>query len=263
MRICTLASGSSGNCTYVESESAKILIDAGISAKRVRAALAKLDVTLNQIDALLITHEHSDHVNEAGIVSIASGCPIYSTERTYAAFWNLLSGHEKICHFQIGHDFVIKDLQIHPFRVFHDAVDPCGFIIRGRGLFAEHAKQVAIATDLGTFTPQLTMLLQKCEVLVLESNHDLEMLIKGDYPWHLKQRIRSEVGHLSNRACAEAIASLASFGYLKRVILVHLSESNNHPEKAVATIEECLKDSPSKIELIVAPREEISKIIKL
>jgi len=263
MRICTLASGSSGNCTYVESESAKILIDAGISAKKVRAALAKLDVSINQIDALLITHEHSDHVNEAGIVSIAIGCPIYATERTYGGFWNSLSGHEKITHFQVGHDFVIKDLYVHPFRVFHDALDPCGFLIKEAALIDDHSKYIGIATDLGTFTPQLTALLKKCEVLVLESNHDLEMLIKGNYPWHLKQRIRSEVGHLSNRACGEAIATLAQYGYLKKVFLVHLSESNNHPDKAVWTINACLGELENQVELIVAPRDELSKVIRL
>jgi phosphoribosyl 1,2-cyclic phosphodiesterase len=261
MRICTLASGSSGNCTYVESTSTKVLIDAGISAKRVRQSLAQLGVSLSQIDAILISHEHTDHVNQASMIAIGAECPIYTTERTFAGFWNLLSGHEKIRHFQIGHNFCIKDVCIHPFRVFHDAQDPCGFLLQEKSLFSHLDKRVAVATDLGTFTPQLASLLKECDALILESNHDLEKLIQGDYPWHLKQRIRSEVGHLSNQAAGEAIASLAQHGRLKKVFLAHLSERNNDPGCALATVKACLKGQQGQLEILVAPRDEMSKVI--
>jgi phosphoribosyl 1,2-cyclic phosphodiesterase len=262
MRVCALASGSSGNCALVESESAKILIDAGLSTRQVRERLDRLGMKSNQIDALLITHEHIDHTREAGLLAISLDCPIYATERTLPGFREYLSGHETIRSFSLGREFYIKDLQIHPFRVFHDAREPCGFLIREAALFAEHAKSLGIATDLGTVTDQLTETLKDCDVLVLESNHDLDMLIQGDYPWHLKQRIRSEVGHLSNDAAGQAIATLARRGRLTKVLLAHLSENNNRPHKALATVQGYLNGLTKKIELYVAPRDRLSRVIE-
>jgi phosphoribosyl 1,2-cyclic phosphodiesterase len=261
MRVCTLASGSSGNATYIESAGAKILIDAGISARRIRESLGELGVFAPSLDALLITHEHHDHVSEAGIVSIALDCPIYTTERTLSGFWQTLSGHEKIRHFRPEERFLIQDLCILPFRVFHDALDPCGFIIEERALFREHARRVGIATDLGTATSPIIAHLRECDLLILEANHDLEMLLNGGYPWHLKQRIRSEVGHLSNGSAGDVIAACAAHGRLRKAILAHLSESNNHPQKALQTVRERLNGFADQIELHVAPRDGMGKLI--
>lgn len=262
MRVCVLASGSSGNCTYVESHSTKLLIDAGLSARQVRERLCKLGIQPDQIDAILITHDHQDHTSEAGIVSLALGSPIYCTERTLAGFWNLLSGHEQIRHFRVGQEFWVKDLKIHPFRVFHDALDPCGFLIEEASLFTQYAKRLGIATDLGTIPLLLRENLKDCDLLILESNHDLEMLLQGDYPWHLKQRIRSEVGHLSNQAAGEAIAAIAQHGRLKRVFLAHLSEKNNHPQKALETVKSCLNGLSPQLEIYVSHRDRPSPLIE-
>ena len=262
MRVCLLASGSSGNCTYVQSNSAEILIDAGLSARQVRERLSNLGLRPDKIDALLITHEHQDHTSEAGIVSLALGCPIYTTERTLAGFSNSLSGHEQIRHFRIGQEFFIKDLRICPFRVFHDALDPCGFLVEEKSLFPQYAKRLAIATDLGTVTDQLKEILKECDLLIFESNHDLEMLLQGDYPWHLKQRIRSEVGHLSNDAAGKAIATIAQHGRLRKVFLAHLSEKNNQPRKALETVKAHLTGLSNQLEVYVAARDRPSRIIE-
>lgn len=260
MKICLLASGSSGNCIFIASEDTKILIDAGIEVSRIAAGLKSLGVKAEDIDALLITHEHNDHAREAGAFAMAFGCPIYANERTFAAMRFRLSGHEKIQLFKNNESFWLKELLIHPFPVFHDAADPCGFIIQENSLFSE--KKVGIAIDLGVVTPEVLEKLKQCELVILESNHDLEMLLNGPYDWQLKQRIRSEVGHLSNEAAAKALAQLAQYGRLRKAVLAHLSQNNNCPELALKTAKKYLHNSDN-LKILLAYRDRISPMVEI
>jgi len=173
-----------------------------------------------------------------------------------------LSGHEEIHLFKNNESFWLKGLLIHPFPVFHDAADPCGFIIQEKSLFLELTKKVGIAIDLGVVTPEVMKRLKECELVILESNHDLEMLLNGPYDWQLKQRIRSEVGHLSNEAAGKALAELAQYGRLRKAILAHLSQNNNRPELALTTAKKYLNNI-GNLEVLLAYRDRISPVVEL
>lgn len=262
MRICLLASGSSGNCAFVAAGRTRVLIDAGISARRVRRELEALGERPVTIDALLLTHEHRDHSCEAGRIAAEFGCPVYVSRRTLPFVRPALTGHERLVLFRVGEDLYIGDLRVKPFRVFHDAADPCGFLLEGPSEFGTPRVQVGFATDLGTVPPSLKRLFRECEGLVIEANHDLEMLIRGPYSWDLKQRIRSPVGHLSNRAAAELIRELAERGRLKVAVLAHLSEENNRPEQALEAVQAQL-DGLFRCDVVVAPRHCRSEVVAL
>jgi len=257
MKICLLASGSSGNCTLVASTDTATLIDAGISASQTVERLKMINVEPKSIDALLITHEHIDHCREAGSLSRELGCPIYVNERTLSAIRGYLNGREEIRLFKTGEAFSIKAFFIQPFRIFHDAIDPCGFTITDG-----HVK-LGVATDLGAVTDSVKQHLKECDMVILEANHDLSMLLNGSYPWDLKQRIRSEVGHLSNDACGKALAEIAKAGRLKKVFLAHLSANNNTPELALSTVQSYLNSCQNAVELLLAPRDAMSPVIEL
>lgn len=258
MQICPLASGSSGNCTFVGSNNTKILIDAGISARRIARSLNKIGVNLRGVDALLITHEHLDHCREASKISKSYQIPIYLNQETFNACRLYLNGSEEINHFETSRGFHLKDLFIYPFPVFHDAISPSGFRIKD-----DHTS-LGIAVDLGVVTGVVKENLRGCDAIILESNHDLEMLIDGDYPWHLKQRIRSQVGHLSNRETGKTIRELLKEGGLKKVYLAHLSQNNNRPEIAISTVKSCLKDFPRhNLEILLTWHHQMSKYIRV
>ena len=261
MRICLLASGSSGNCAFVAAGGTRVLIDAGISARRVRRELEALGE--RSVDALLLTHEHGDHASEAGRIAVEFGCPVYVSHRTLPWVRPALTGHERVEVFRVGEDFCIGDLRVKAFRVFHDAADPCGFLLEGPSERRPGERvRVGFATDLGTVPASLRGLLRECEGLVIEANHDLEMLINGPYAWDLKQRIRSPVGHLSNRAAAELIRELVQRGRLQVAVLAHLSEENNRPERALETVKAQL-DGLFRCRVVVAPRDRRSEVIAL
>lgn len=257
MKICLLASGSSGNCIFVASTDTAILIDAGISVTQIIERLNAIGVNAESIDALLITHEHIDHCREAGNLSCELDCPIYTNERTLSAIRGYLSGDEEIRLFKTNEGFSIKAFFIQPFRVFHDAVDPCGFTI------SDGRAKLGVATDLGVVTDPVKQHLKECDVVILEANHDLDMLINGSYPWDLKQRIRSEVGHLSNGACGKALAEIAKAGRLKKAFLAHLSANNNTPELALSTVQSYLNSCQNAVELLLTYRDQISSVIEL
>lgn len=254
MRICVLGSGSGGNSTFIEHGGAAVLIDAGLSSLRIRRELERLGVEPRLIKAILITHEHSDHCNEAGSLARRFGCQLYGTSPTLAALRWSLSGMEELRPFEIGEELEIGDFRIASFPIFHDAVEPCGYVIRS----GEHS--VGLATDLGVMTRAVLESLASCEVVILEANHDLEMLKTGPYPWELKQRIRSEVGHLSNEACGEALAELASRGRLQAAFLAHLSRTNNRPELALQTVQSYLD---GRIELFPTQQDRRSRLVEL
>ena len=236
LEFCTIASGSSGNCTYIGSEHTKILIDAGVSGKRMEEGLAELKLTGADIDALFITHEHQDHIKGAGIFSRRFDVPIFATEETWAAMEGTLGkiapSNRRIVY--ADEICAVNDICVKPFAIPHDAAEPVGY-----SLLAGERK-ITLATDIGHVTDTLRENLEGSDLLLLESNHDIEMVKKGNYPWHLKQRILGEKGHLSNVAAGELLAEVAT-GKLKYVFLGHLSEDNNNPHLAYETVESILR----------------------
>jgi phosphoribosyl 1,2-cyclic phosphodiesterase len=239
--VSLLASGSRGNCAVVASSTTRILVDAGLSCRETFTRVRALGERPEQISAILITHEHSDHV--AGLQRLATKLkvPVFMTAPTHHA-WNRSMRDEegktpelrKVEHFAAGRSFQVGDIAVTPFTIPHDAADPVGFTFRTEGV------KIGFATDLGYMPVSVRDHLCGCDVLVMESNHDLEMLRSGPYPWAVKQRVMSRVGHLSNDALAEFFASDYD-GTASYVVLAHLSEQNNHPEIARAAAEQALQ----------------------
>lgn len=227
MRICQLASGSKGNSIYIESEKTRILIDAGLSALQISNRLATIGVEADSLDAVFVTHEHGDHSRGLGPLSRRYRLPIYLHSATHAALPKLGSVIERF--FEVGETISFQDLEIHPFPITHDAAAPVGFVVE------TVSGNVGVATDMGVATRLVQNRLQQCRALVLETNHDEELLRDGPYPWALKQRIRSNHGHLSNADGAALLEQLVWDG-LEAVFLAHLSETNNTPQLAQQTV---------------------------
>jgi phosphoribosyl 1,2-cyclic phosphodiesterase len=227
VRVCLLASGSKGNSVFVEAGASKLLIDAGLSARELLHRLAAIGAEGRELDAILISHEHSDHIRGAGAIARKLKIPLLVSHQTLQA-GSACIGKTEIIEFDPGCPFNFKDIRIDPFPITHDACDPVGFMIEcGEG-------KIGIATDLGIATGLVKEKLKGCRALVVESNHDEEMLVNGPYPWHLKQRIRSRHGHLSNSESASLLDEIIHAG-LEAVFLAHLSEVNNDPGIALDT----------------------------
>jgi phosphoribosyl 1,2-cyclic phosphodiesterase len=238
--VSVLASGSRGNSTIVESSNTKILVDAGISCRETFKRLKAAGQDPHSLSAILITHEHSDHVYGLLVLSTKLNIPVFMTGTTHEAWARALRDDcgdtptlPKLETFSSGQRFLIGDITVTPFTIPHDAADPVGFTFRAEGV------KIGIATDLGYLPPNVCDHLRGCDVLVMESNHDLEMLRGGPYPWSVKQRVMSRVGHLSNEALADFFASDYDGG-AAYVVLAHLSEHNNHPEIARKAAEKAL-----------------------
>ena len=239
--VSVIASGSRGNCALVASSSTRILVDAGLSCRETFKRLKGIEERTEEISAILITHEHSDHV--AGLQRLAKklNVPVFLTEGCHHA-WNRSMRDEegklpelpKPEHFASGRNFRIGDIEVTPFTIPHDAADPVGFTFRAEGI------KIGFATDLGYMPVSVRNHLRGCHVLVMESNHDVEMLRSGPYPWSVKQRVMSRVGHLSNDSLAEFFSNDYD-GVAEYVVLAHLSEQNNHPEVARASAEQALR----------------------
>lgn len=227
MRVCLLASGSKGNSVFVESGTTKLLIDAGLSARELLHRLAAIGTEGRELDAILISHEHSDHIRGAGALARKLKIPLLVSHQTFQA-GSASIGKTEIIEFESGCPFTFNDIRVDPFSITHDACDPVGFMIE-----CEEGK-IGIATDLGIATGLVKQKLKGCRALVVESNHDEEMLVNGPYPWHLKQRIRSRHGHLSNSESASLLDEIIHTG-LEAVFLAHLSEVNNDPGIALDT----------------------------
>ncbi len=258
MRIVSLASGSSGNCTLIVSEQTRLLIDAGISKRQILQRLQKILGLMPRIDAILVTHEHSDHISGLARAAHALQCPIYASEGTAPFVEPLLTAGEKLFTFKPEERFQIRDLCIEPFRIPHDAADPCGFLIEEESLFAGINACIAVATDLGTVTEEIRTKLLKCDLVMLEANHDVEMLLNGWYPQDLKQRILSDLGHLSNDAAGQTLHDLAHKGRLRTAVLMHLSKNNNRPKLALQTVQGHL--NTTEVTVAVAPRDRMSAV---
>jgi phosphoribosyl 1,2-cyclic phosphodiesterase len=208
----------------VEAGASRLLVDAGLSARQLLARLQAIGVDGTKLDAVFISHEHIDHTRGAGALARKLKIPVVASHATFEASRESF-GTTQTVEFESGHPFAFKDLLIDPFPITHDARDPVGFLIEGRD------GRAGIATDLGIVTGLVRDKLQGCRALVLESNHDEEMLLNGPYPWHLKQRIRSRHGHLSNTQSAELLDAVLH-PRLEGVFLAHLSEVNNDPAVA-------------------------------
>lgn len=235
MQIHIIASGSTGNAALMLFGNRKILIDAGISARRIEQGLAAVGTHPADLDAILITHEHSDHVKGIQVLTKRHRVPVY----TRPATWEAIPGGDKIpgdCRRDLGEYLDMGPVKIVPFATSHDAVDPVGFC-----LYYRNTKWV-LATDLGEVTPGISEALAYADLAILESNHDPEMLQTGPYPAFLKQRIRSRQGHLSNQQAGQILAQIPRQNVMQ-VFLAHLSQQNNHPHLAERTVSEVLHRS--------------------
>lgn len=223
MKFSVLGSGSKGNCTLVESGSTRILIDNGFSGKELISRLERIGVDAESLSGLVITHEHGDHVKGVGVVARRLGLPVYANALTYLAAEKSLGTLPVRREFATGESFAIDGIQMHPFAVSHDTADPVGFVL------GDGEVRLGYCTDTGTITRLIRHHLQECQALILEANHDLEMLRQGPYPLPLKQRVLSRQGHLANADSLRFAGELAA-DRLRCLILAHLSEINNHPE---------------------------------
>jgi phosphoribosyl 1,2-cyclic phosphodiesterase len=253
LAICMLASGSKGNATYISDGDTSILIDAGLSGVELQRRLASRDLAPEHLDAIIVTHEHSDHVQGVGVLSRRYKLPVYINPKTHQASPRLGSLHE-IKSFECGETFYISNLTIHPFSISHDAENPVGFTI------GQNGTTIAIATDLGIATAMVKEHLKHCALLILEANHDPQMLETGPYPWPLKQRIKSRTGHLSNTSSKILLKELQHEN-LQHVILAHLSEINNNPQLAFDEVAKALTRCSAK--LTVADQYTSSPLIYL
>ncbi|HEX3470552.1 MAG TPA: MBL fold metallo-hydrolase [Silvibacterium sp.] len=307
VRMTVLASGSRGNSTVVSSTRTRILVDAGVSCREIFKRMQAAGEDPRTLDAILITHEHQDHVQGLAVTARKLGIPVYFTESTHRAWIRWITPRKRMTYaewlaerrqqaenraavsesgsdigerdafeeehetpaseqekvktdpaalpaveyFTAGQGFSVGDIFVTPFTIPHDAADPVGFVFEAEGV------RIGLATDLGYMPPHAAMRLRKCDVLMLESNHDLDMLRDGPYPWSVKQRVMSRVGHMSNSAAAEFLEKSYD-GYAEYLILAHLSESNNLPELARVSAERALRDRMSLLgnRLLLATQDQ-------
>jgi len=252
--FCPLASGSKGNCIYLGTSKTKILIDAGLSAKAIAARLSEINVELSQIDAILVTHEHTDHIRGIGILGCKLGIPIFANSDTAKAIVAMFHDVPKFKIFSTGESFEFGEMQIHPFSIQHDAIDPVAFAIQIDGL------KLGFCADLGFATTLVQNQLKKCDYLYLESNHQPSMVHACARPAVYKQRVLSRQGHLSNEECAALLVNVCHEG-LKHVHLAHLSAECNAPELALRIIREALEMSGMSTEISIAFQDKISRAI--
>ncbi len=264
MRLCSIASGSSGNCIYVGSDTTHIMIDVGVSAKRIEAGLASIGVACDSLAGILITHEHSDHIQGLGVMARRYHIPIYGTVETLNAILkqNSVGRIEEGLLNYITPDvaFELGDILVEPYSISHDASNPVCYT------FKKDGKKVGMATDLGHYTDYTVDKLKDSEVLYLEANHDVNMLMVGGYPYYLKQRILGDRGHLSNDTSAKLICELLN-DKLQHIILGHLSRENNYAELAYETIryevEQNISKNATMPNIMVANRDIVSEMVMI
>ncbi len=254
VRLCVLASGSRGNAVHISDGVSTLLFDAGLSGVELERRMNSRGIDPSAIEAIVVSHEHSDHIQGVGILSRRFGARVWVSRPTHAAAEKALGKIDRLSHFDCGRPFQWGGFIIHPFSTSHDAADPAGFTVSRNGC------KIGIATDLGVVTNLVRNHLAHCNALVLEANHDPVMLEEGPYPWPLKQRIASRHGHLSNEASQHLLKSLIHPG-LQHVILAHLSEQNNSPETALKTVGEAL--GGTGLRLNVARQDACSQIFEV
>ena len=250
-----------GNCLYVESENTKLLIDAGVSLKKIEKGLETINVNPSSLDGILITHEHSDHIQSLGNLSKKFNLPVYANSETLDSMPKQTDkiSTKNIKKFKVSEKFEINDIEITPFSIPHDAANPCGFSI------SNNSEKLSIATDIGHMTNDILKQLEDSKFILLESNYDTEVLKYSKYPYLLKKRIAGPNGHLSNEVASKVINYLLQ-GKLKTAMLGHLSKESNFPELAYQTVVDELISSGtdvSKLNLSVASRDQIGKLIHI
>ena len=238
VKFCPLVSGSSGNSTYIGSGNTHILIDAGISCKQLSEHIRQLDMEPSDIDAVFITHEHIDHIKGVGVLSRKYNIPVYATYGTWQGIGKTVGefAPENVRYVMPNQMTVVGDMCIKPFSIPHDTIEPVAYSV-----FTEDRK-LTVATDIGHVTDTVKENIYDSDVLLLEANHDVDMLKKGSYPWALKKRILGERGHLSNVTAGDTLSEIMS-GRLKYVFLGHLSNENNEPHLAYETVDKILRDN--------------------
>lgn len=262
LALCPLFSGSSGNCVYLSLGGARLLVDAGVACSRIEASLRELGADLERIDAVLVTHDHVDHVRGLAVLCRRYGLPVYANEGT----WNAILAHEanfpRRCMrtFLTGEEFSVGQVSVRPFPIPHDAAEPVGFVFSCGGL------RCAVATDIGRVEDGWLSAVEGAQALVIEANHDVDMVRRGPYPQRLKRRILGANGHLCNEDCALALQQLAKKG-AKAVFLSHLSADNNLPELAYNTVCEALARAgyePGRdVRVMVSRRDRVSDLLLL
>ena len=264
MRLCSIASGSSGNCIYMGEEDGGILIDAGISRKRIVTGLERKGLSLDDIKAIFITHEHSDHISGLGPVLRKNPIPVYATADTVSAIWektNMNNISPELFHsIRPEEEIEAGEMLVRPFSISHDAVDPVCYTVEKQG------KRAAVATDMGCFDDTIIRVLGQCDSVLIEANHDINMLQVGPYPYSLKMRILGNKGHLSNTSCADLIKEILHKD-LKHLVLGHLSRENNFPQLAYRTVLDELEKTETwgtlDTRLMVASRDEPTELLKI
>ncbi len=236
MLFCPLYSGSSGNALFVEAGSVRLLIDAGLPGRRIEAALQQIGVPPDTLNAILVTHEHSDHIKGVGVLSRKYGLPVYANAPCWAAMEPLIGqvAPRNIRVFETGQDFYLKEINVLPFPTPHDSAQPVGYALFHQG------RKLCVMTDIGHMQPALLDAAEGSDLLLLEANHDIDMLKNGPYPYALKQRILSPRGHLSNLDAGKTLCRLYTKG-VRNVILGHLSAQNNEERIAMATVWQALR----------------------
>lgn len=255
MIFSVLGSGSRGNCVYIEAGRTAILIDGGFSGKEISSRLQSIGKDASQLDAICVTHEHNDHICGVGILSRRCNLPVYANPGTFAGGEKHLGKLTKRCEFDTGDQFFIQDLSIRSFRISHDTADPVGYVI------SSERWSLGYCTDTGQTTHLMQQRLTGCTALILEFNHNPQMLKEGPYPLALQQRVRSNQGHLANEEAAEFLKSIGHSG-LKLAVLAHLSEANNTPQLA---LDAALKSFDSRLEtrLFLASQETPTQLFSL
>ena len=234
MKICSLASGSKGNCLYLETGETRVLIDVGLSLRETLLRMEAVGIDACGVHAVLVTHEHIDHIRSAGSFARKFNVPVFASHLVRAKADKYFK-KTVVNEFEAGTALDFRDVRIDPVPITHDSCDPVGFVVESR------EGRAASVTDLGIVTRLITEKLRGCRFLNLESNHDVDMLMNGPYPWELKQRIKSRHGHISNEESLELLHELAHEG-LEALVMAHLSEVNNHPDHVVKTTESFLRN---------------------
>jgi phosphoribosyl 1,2-cyclic phosphodiesterase len=258
LKYCSIGSGSSGNCHYIGYKDTNILVDAGLSGKRITTGLEDINIDIENLKGIFITHEHSDHIKGAGIISRKYDIPIFANVKTWCAMKDKLGDikDSNMKVFENDRSYSLGDLIIRPFSISHDASDAVGY-----NFYAENEK-MSIATDIGMITDNIRRHLYKSKLVVLESNYDPNILKMSSYPYILKQRISGNKGHMSNITAGKVLQQITDKN-LKNVLLIHLSTENNFPELAYETVHEQLNGLSNIPNIVVAPRNKPSQIFNV
>lgn len=264
MRFESIASGSSGNCIYIGSDTTHLLIDVGISRKRTADALKDLDLDLKDINGIFLTHEHSDHITGLPIIAKKTDMPIYATEGTISEILRMSRFQEidpgRFIPVRADEKVIVGDLTVDPMRISHDAAEPVGYRVR------YGSKKACVCTDLGCYSDYTVECLKDSDVVLIEANHDVNMLQVGPYPYPLKQRILGRRGHLSNVSSGQLLSRILN-DHMKGIFLGHLSQENNLPELAYETVRVELMDAESiyraeDLPIHVADRKKVSGLVE-